>query len=47
MMLQPADAEDVVQQALRKLESNDPFADSDLPVESITQGIADEPEKRE
>ena len=30
--------EDVVQRALRALEEGDPFSDSDLPVDSITQG---------
>lgn len=30
--------EDVVQRALRALEESDPFSDSDLPVDSITQG---------
>lgn len=35
---QRTEAEDVLQKALQALEINDPFQDSDLPVDSITQG---------
>ena len=35
---QRTENEDMVQRALRALEEGDPFSDTDLPVDSITQG---------